>query len=87
MPAGRAKERRLSGKGSQRRWQLADWWWMTWEDIWGGAFQAEGIASAKAMRLKCACCVWREKVRGREVGDRADCAGPYGLWEDLGLPF
>ena len=29
------------------------------EDIWGMAFQAEGIASAKALRLERACCVWR----------------------------
>lgn len=58
---------------------------MTWEDIWGGVLQAEGIVGAKAMRLECACCVWREKMRGREVGDRADCARPYGLWEDLGF--
>lgn len=55
----RAKERKLSGRtsASEQRLELDEG--VSQEETWRRAFQAEGTASAKALRLECAYCVWR----------------------------
>ena len=42
---------------SEQRMEVAEL--VSCEDIWGRVVQAEGIASAKALRLEQACYVWR----------------------------
>lgn len=46
---------------------------VSWEDIWGRKYQAAGTASAKALRLECAFCVWSEGiVAGGRKGVRGE---------------
>ena len=89
----------MSGQASWRRWHLNKWIGKPCEYL-GRAFQAGGIASAKALRLEHVCYVrralrrpvWLEggsKGRGEEGGEVTGhiVQGLVGLGEDLGFYY